>query len=132
MTPATWSAVQTFLSDAMATASIPPYVGYGRIGGRIYLNVSVMMTLSRAVGVSERGFRSLSEEVFGQLPEDLEIPPIPAHRLRVLRAILPMAAHVIGEARRDSRVLAAYLDAHPELCARRRAEIALVDDPRSG
>ena len=127
MTPATWSAVQTFLSDAMATASIPPYVGYGRIGGRIYLNVSVMMTLSRAVGVSERSFRSLSEEVFGQLPEDLEIPPIPAQRLRVLRAILPMAAHVIGEARRDSRVLAAYLDAHQELCARRRAEIALVD-----
>ena len=127
MTPATWSAVQTFLSDAMATASIPPYVGYGRIGGRIYLNVSVMMTLSRAVGVSERSFRSLSEEVFGQLPDDLEIPPIPAQRLRVLRAILPMAAHVIGEARRDSRVLAAYLDAHQELCARRRAEIALVD-----
>ena len=35
-----------------------------------------------------------------------------------------MAARVIGEARRDSRVLAAYLDAHQELCARRRAEIA--------
>ena len=127
MTPATWSVVQTFLSDAMATASIPPYVGYGRIGGRIYLNVSVMTTLSRAVGVSERSFRSLSEEVFGQLPDDLEIPPIPASRLQVLRAILPMAAHVIGEARRDSRVLAAYLEAHPELCARRRAGIALVD-----
>ena len=127
MTPATWSVVQTFLSDAMATASIPPYVGYGRIGGRIYLNVSVMTTLSRAVGVSERSFRSLSEEVFGQLPDDLEIPPIPASRLQVLRAILPMAAHVIGEARRDSRVLAAYLEAHPALCARRRAEIALVD-----
>ena len=127
MTPATWSAVQTFLSDAMATASIPPYVGYGRIGGRIYLNVSVMMTLSGAVGVSERAFRNLSDEVFGQLPDGLEIPSIPAHPLRVLRAILPMAAHVIGEARRDSRVLAAYLDAHPDLCARRRAEVALVD-----
>ena len=46
MTPATWSMVQVFLSDAMATASIPPYVGYGRIGGRIYLNVSVMAALS--------------------------------------------------------------------------------------
>ena len=33
MTPATWSMVQVFLTDAMATASIPPYVGYGRIGG---------------------------------------------------------------------------------------------------
>src|SRR5436190_1759736 len=46
MTPASWSMVQVFLTDAMATASIPPYVGYGRIGGRIYLNLSVTMTLS--------------------------------------------------------------------------------------
>ena len=45
----------------------------------------------------------------------------------VLRAILPMAAHVISEARTDAKVLAAYLDAHQDLCARRRAEIAPVD-----
>ena len=56
MTPATWSMVQVFLHDAMATASIPPFVGYGRIGGRIYLNVSVMKTLSGAFGVPEKRF----------------------------------------------------------------------------
>ena len=54
MTPATWSMVQVFLTDAMATASIPPYVGYGRIGGRIYLNLSVLVTLSAAVGSISR------------------------------------------------------------------------------
>jgi pyruvate,water dikinase len=46
MTPATWSMVQVFMSDAMATASVPPYRGWGRIGGRVYLNVSVMSSLS--------------------------------------------------------------------------------------
>ena len=92
MTPATWSMVQVFLTDAMATASIPPYVGYGRIGGRIYLNLSVMMTLSAAVGVSEKRYRSLTEEVFGRLPADLEIPPVQAHRLAVIRAVLPDGA----------------------------------------
>ena len=129
MTPATWSMVQVFLSDAMATASVPPYLGYGRIGGRIYLNVSVMKSLSGAAGVNERRFRTLTAEVFGQLPEDLEIPPVPAGRLAILRAIGPMAVHVIGEARRDAKVLDAYLAAHPDLCDRRRAEIATVDDP---
>ena len=127
MTPATWSMVQVFLSDAMATASIPPYLGYGRIGGRIYLNVSVMMSLSRAAGVSEQNFRNLTEEVFGQLPDDLEIPPIRAGRLAILRAIGPMALHVIGEARRDAKVLDAYLAGHPERCDRRRADIAAID-----
>ena len=129
MTPATWSMVQVFLTDAMATASIPPYVGYGRIGGRIYLNLSVMMTLSAAVGVSEKRYRSLTEEVFGRLPADLEIPPVQAHRLDVIRAVLPMGLHVLGEARRDVKVLDAYLAEHPALCDRRRTEIAAIAKP---
>jgi rifampicin phosphotransferase len=129
MTPATWSMVQVFLTDAMATASIPPYVGYGRIGGRIYLNLSVLMTLSAAVGVGEKPYRSLSEEVFGRLPDDLEIPPVKVRKRDVLRAVLPMALHVLGEARRDVKVLDAYLSEHPALCGRRRAEIAEVSSP---
>ncbi len=128
MTPVTWSMVQVFLTDAMATASIPPYVGYGRIGGRIYLNLSVMMTLSAAIGVSEKRYRSLTEEVFGRLPADLEIPPVQARRLDVIRAVLPMGLHVFGEARRDVKVLDAYLAEHSALCARRRADIAAVTD----
>jgi rifampicin phosphotransferase len=129
MTPATWSMVQVFLTDAMATASIPPYVGYGRIGGRIYLNVSVMVTLSAAVGVNQRSYRSLSEDVFGKLPDDLEIPPVNARWRDIIRAVLPMALHVLGEARRDARVLEAYLAAHPALCDRRRAQIASISTP---
>jgi rifampicin phosphotransferase len=126
MTPATWSMVQVFLRDAMATASIPPFIGYGRIGGRIYLNVSVMKTLSAAFGVSERRFRDLSEEVFGRLPDDLEIPPVEASRLAVLRGALPMAIHVLGEARRDKKILDAYLAGHPRRCEQRRTQIATV------
>ena len=76
--------------------------------------------------MSEQRFRNLTAEVFGQLPDDLEIPPVPAGRLAILRAIGPMAVHVIGEARRDAKVLDAYLAAHPALCDRRRAEIAAI------
>ena len=129
MTPATWSMVQVFLTDAMATASIPPYVGYGRIGGRIYLNLSVTMTLSSVVGVSERRYRSLTEEVFGKLPDDLEIPPVKARRRDIIRAVLPMGVHVLREARRDVKLLDAYLAAHPALCDHRRAEIAELTTP---
>src|SRR4051794_41627357 len=54
---------------------------------RSYLNVSVMMTLSGVVGVNEKRFRTLTEEVFGRLPDDLEIPPVRAHRryLKIIR-----------------------------------------------
>lgn len=130
MTPASWSMVQVFLSDAMATASIPPYVGYGRIGGHIYLNVSVMKSLSSVVGVPERSFRALTEEVFGHLPDDVEIPPVPARWSRLVTSVVPLGLHVLSEARRDVRRLDGYLATHPALCQRRRAEIAAIDDPQ--
>jgi rifampicin phosphotransferase len=131
MTPATWSMVQVFLNDAMATASIPPYVGYGRIGGHIYLNLSVMKTLSGIVGVNEESFRALTEEVFGHLPDDVEIPPVPASWAKVMRSVVPVALHVLSEAHRDVRKLDDYLATHPALCLRRRREIAEVDDPET-
>jgi phosphohistidine swiveling domain-containing protein len=129
MTPATWSMVQVFLHDAMATASIPPYVGYGRIGGHIYLNVSVMKTLSGIVGVNERSFRTLTEEVFGHLPDDVEIPPVPASWAKVMRSVVPVALHVLSEAQRDVRKLDGYLRSHPALCLLRRQQISGVADP---
>ena len=129
MTPATWSMVQVFMHDAMATASVPPYFGYGRIGGRAYLNVSVMLALSRAFGIPEPVFLRLTAQVFGRLPADLEIPRVPASRLAVLRGVLPLALHVVHEARRDVKVLAAYLSRHPDLCARRMADIARAEAP---
>ena len=135
MTPATWSMVQVFLNDAMATASIPPYVGYGRIGGHIYLNVSVMKTLSGIVGVNERNFRTLTEEVFGHLPDDVEIPPVPASWAKVMRSVVPVALHVLSEAQRDVRKLDGYLASHPALCrggGRRSPRSTIPTRSRSG
>lgn len=128
MTPASWSMIQVFLRDAMATASIPPYVGYGRIAGHIYLNVSVMKTLSGIVGVNERSFRSLTEEVFGHLPDDVVIPAVPASWAKVMRSVVPVGLHVLSEVHRDVRKLDGYLAEHPALCSRRRAEIAEITD----
>ncbi len=130
MTPATWSMVQVFLSDAMATASIPPHVGYGRIGGRIYLNVSVMAALSKVVGVNEQTFRFLTEEVFGRLPDSVKIPPVKVSPVQTLASVVPVAAHVLSEARRDARALDEYLAGHPQLCTRRRLEIAALTSGR--
>jgi phosphohistidine swiveling domain-containing protein len=129
LTPLTWSMVQLFLHDIMATSSIPPYVSYGRIGGRVYLNLSVVFTLAAATGVPEHRIRRLTEEVFGHVPDDVEIPRVPASRLTVLRASVPVAWHVLRTARRDAPRFQSYLELHPELCRQRRARIAAVGDP---
>ena len=42
-----------------------------------------------------------------------EIPPVTASPAGHPAGVVPMAMHVLGEARRDTKVLAAYLDDHP-------------------
>jgi rifampicin phosphotransferase len=129
LTPATWSVVQIFLHDVMATSSVPPYLSYGRVGGRIYLNLSVAATLSRAVGVSENRFRQLTEEVFGRIPDDLPLPLVEAPRLTVLSSVAPVALHVLRSAARDLWRFDRFLAASPERCVERRRRIAAISDP---
>ncbi len=129
LTPAAWSLVRIFLAGAMATSSIPGYLGYGRLGGRLYLNLTVMYGLARALGMSERKVRALTEDVFGRIPDDVPVPPLAASRLGVIRATTPVALEVLRRARRDIKRLPAFLAEHPTACTRLRAVIARVDDP---
>ena len=129
LTPAAWSLVRVFLAGAMATSSIPGYLGYGRIGGRLYLNLTVMFGLAQVLGVSERRVRALTEDVFGRIPDEVPVPPLRASRLRVLRGTIPVAFEVLRRARRDITRLPAFVDQHPAACTRLRAAIARIDDP---
>jgi rifampicin phosphotransferase len=61
----------------MPTLSLPEFRGYGNIGGRFYLNMSLSAALSGLVGISESRFRSLTENTFGRLPAGVPIPPVP-------------------------------------------------------
>jgi pyruvate,water dikinase len=98
------------------------------VGGRIYLNLSVAATLSRAVGVSEKNFRRLTEEVFGRIPEQVELPLVDAPRLTIIQSVAPVAIHVVRSAARDIRRLDRYLTDHPQLCLQRRAQIGAISD----
>jgi pyruvate,water dikinase len=100
MTPATWSMVQVFLSDAMATASHPALHRLRPDRRPDLPQCQRDDEPVRAVGVGEKRFRYLTEEVFGQLPDGVPIPPVLVPRWAVLRSVVPMALHVLGEARR--------------------------------
>ena len=116
MTPCTWSLVQIFMEHAMGTASLPEFRGYGVIGGRFYLNVSLTAALSAAVGISEKRYRSLVEGSFGKLPEGMAIPPVPLPRLRLLRLLIPRAIRFLRMVRRNVKVLPEFVAANPGRC----------------
>lgn len=129
MTPCTWSLVRLFMSDAMATGSLPGYLAYGNIGGRFYLNLSVTATLASTFGIDRKSFTTLTEETFGRLPEGVEIPPVRLSRRQVLRKATPVAVGVIRRVVTNTRRLPEVLAAAPERCEAARARIRATTSP---
>ncbi|MFI6326288.1 PEP/pyruvate-binding domain-containing protein [Nonomuraea sp. NPDC050556] len=88
MTPATWSLVQIFIHEAMSASALPGFDLVGNIGGRFYMNLSITISIAKAVGMGGR--LSAVEQVFGKIPPDLDIPPLKASRWEIIRLVLPL------------------------------------------
>ncbi len=129
MTPVTWSLVQLFMCRAMPTLSLPEFRGYGNIGGRFYLNLSLSASLSGLVGISETRFRSLTESTFGRLPAGVTIPPVPVSRIQVLRKLVPTAVRFVASVPGTVRRLPAFVVDNPRHCAELTARIGAATDP---
>jgi phosphohistidine swiveling domain-containing protein len=129
MTPSTWSLVQLFMSRAMPTLSLPDLRGYGNVGGRFYLNMSLSAALSGLVGISESRFRSLTENTFGRLPAGVVIPPVPLSRMQVLRRLVPAAVRFMASVPGTLRRLPAFVADNPRRCAELTDRIAATTDP---
>ncbi|TQM45058.1 PEP/pyruvate-binding domain-containing protein [Pseudonocardia cypriaca] len=129
MTPCTWSLVQVFMSRAMPTLSLPGFRGYGNIGGRFYLNLSLSAAMSALVGISEPRFRSLTENTFGRLPAGVAIPPVPLSRMQVLRSLVPTAARFMASVPGTLRRLPAFVAGNRCHCAELTDRIRATTDP---
>jgi phosphohistidine swiveling domain-containing protein len=127
MTPATWSFMQIFMSRAIAPPSLPGYVGYGRIGGRFYANMSVSASLARAVGISMSRFVTLSEPAYGKLPAPGEIPRVPLRRWKIIRLMLPVIVTAARRARTNEKRLPEFVAGAATRCDDLRAEIQRID-----
>lgn len=73
MTPCTWSIVQRFMMDAMVVQYILGHALYGNIGGRFYMNLSVMTAMASAIGLRKKNAAAM-EMVFGRVPDGVDVP----------------------------------------------------------
>ncbi|GAA1625651.1 hypothetical protein GCM10009733_022950 [Nonomuraea maheshkhaliensis] len=122
MTPITWSYVRLFIHEAMSAASIPGFDLVGNIGGRFYMNLSVVHSIAGALGMSGR--LSAVEQVFGKLPPGLEVPRVPASRWEIVKRVLPMAVRLRLRVRRNLKGMRAFLDTSQRRCEELRERVA--------
>ncbi len=128
MTPATWSFIELFMPREISPPTLPGYNGWGRVGGRFYMNVSMSASLGRVAGISVRRFVRLSEPVFGKLPTAQEIPLVRLPRWRVIRLMVPVFVTTMRRARRNHKRLPEFVAVAPGRCDELRAEIQRIDD----
>lgn len=128
MTPLTWSLVQIFMSETMSVYALGQHRVCGRIGGRFYLNLSMVMAAGSALGLTSFVRRSL-EEPFGRIPAEVEIPPLPMSTRAVLRELVPTVARFLRRVGRVQHRFAARIAAFPARCDTVRATIAAASNP---
>ncbi|MGN9781696.1 PEP/pyruvate-binding domain-containing protein [Nonomuraea sp. ZG12] len=122
MTPATWSFVQLFISEAMSASVLPGFDLIGNIGGRFYMNLSVAFSAARALGMQSR--LSAIEDVFGKLPPGLDVPLLTASRWEIVKGVLPAAVRVRRRVRANIRGLRPFLATAAQRCEELRAAVA--------
>ncbi|GAB2488500.1 hypothetical protein GCM10027063_32420 [Promicromonospora xylanilytica] len=128
MTPLTWSLVQVFMANAMASADFGHPV-YGTIGGRFYMNLSVTETVGRALGMTKMS-DAAQREVFGQLPGHVEIPVIPIGRWALIKMLVPAVRANRKALAADLRALPGYLATAERRGTELRERAARIDDVR--
>lgn len=126
MTPATWSIVQTVFEKMMpfTLPGKPPLIG--NIGGRVYVNVSAMVSMMMAMGMDRARMDRESKELLGYIPAGLEIPPYPLSRGWAIRNVLPIMLKAQLGLLVSRRKVDAYLAEAPEHMAGLRQQIGAV------
>jgi rifampicin phosphotransferase len=128
MTPATWSFIELLMTWMTFPPGVPGYRGYGRVGGRFYVNVSVSMALEALIGISPRRFVALFGPVLGRLPPLEEIPRARLPRWKASRLMLPATFALLRRVRANARRMPQFLAGAPGRCDRLRAEIEQAGD----
>ncbi|MCK2220054.1 PEP-utilizing enzyme [Actinomadura sp. ATCC 31491] len=127
MTPITWSYVQLFIHEAMSASALPGFDMVGNIGGRFYMNLSIVHTIAAAMGMSKRA--AATENVFGKLPPGLVVPKVNLSRWEILRRVVPMAIGLQRRVRTNLKAMPAFLAGSRWRCEELRARIAATGSP---
>lgn len=122
MTPITWSYVRLFIEEAMSASTLPGFDLVGNIGGRFYMNLSIVHSIAAALGMKSR--LGVIDQVFGRMPPGLEVPLVPVSRWELIRKAVPMAISIRRRVARHLKHMHAFLAASPARCEELRERVA--------
>jgi pyruvate,water dikinase len=118
LTPSSWSVWRTFQQF-----NVLGMAGIGNIGGRMYMNYTMVETLMLTFGRSEKDVKDQIALTAGTIPEKITIPKMPVTKWAVIKSMLPIMFKLLPEQYRLMRKHQQIIDATPEKCRQLRQEI---------
>jgi phosphohistidine swiveling domain-containing protein len=106
---------------------LPGYRLSGNICGRFYANVSVSISMLKALGKSKEAAIEQMKDLLGNVPTDLDIPLVPLPRSTMLLALPRMIMLGLKEKNGAKRV-PEFLKTNPERCREMRLMIQNIQD----
>jgi pyruvate,water dikinase len=129
MTPLTWSVIQIYGEETFGNPLPGNHPLMGNIGGRFYVNLTLFASMLHALGFSRERMNRESQEFFGNLPDDVEVPTIPFSRLSLLPRLVPFAVRAALRRQRRLRHLASFTEELPAQAAHLTQAIASANSP---
>ncbi len=115
-TPLSWSIIRALDEEQM---TIPGYYLFsGNICGRAYTNINYALSLYPAFGKDIKSLIKTMSEVFGQMPEEIEIPIYPFSKLGLIKGMAPKLKHRLKNIIKASKEIPEHLNESPNLCRR--------------
>jgi hypothetical protein len=122
MTPSSWSIWQKFHQFSIAGIT-----GIGNIGGRLYINYSLIHTLMLTFGRSEKETIDQMTLTAGTIPPGVAIPPVPITKLGMIKEWIPIAKELLPRQFRLKRKSQEIIKNAPERCQAYRLMIQQID-----
>ncbi|NRV86115.1 pyruvate,water dikinase [Clostridium beijerinckii] len=115
-TPLSWSIIRALDEEQM---TIPGYYLFSdNICGRSYTNISYALSLYPAFGKDIKSLIKTMSEVFGQIPEKIEIPIYPFSKLGLIKGMAPKLRHRLKNIIKASKEIPEHLNESPDWCRR--------------
>jgi len=120
-TPLSWSVLRAI--DEEQTVIPGYYLFSGNVCGRMYSNISLALSIYPALGKDYQPALKKMNEVFGAMPEKMEIPIYPYSGLKLVKAILPGIRKTSKKSREAMKAAPGYLKDASDWCRGMRERV---------
>ena len=113
-TPLSWSVIRALDEEQMVVPGY--YLFSGNICGRMYSNVNMALSIYPAFGKDYKPVLKKMNDIFGQMPEGMNIPIYPFSGLGLIKAMMPGIMNTLKKSKEVTKAMPHYFTDTPNWC----------------